>query len=81
MIKAKIDMPFLFIHILTKVTLIRVIGGEAILCGRSSGLCAHHNMTLLFLKKQTGIKAFREKQMRDMCCQTFSLVHVKDSIE
>ena len=45
---------------------IRVIGGEAILCGRSSGLCTHLNMSLLFLKKQLGIKAFREKQMRDV---------------
>lgn len=59
---------------------IRVIGGEAIFCVRSGGLCTHLSMSLLFIKKQSGIKAFREKQMRDTCYQTFSLVHVKVSI-
>lgn len=59
---------------------IRVIGRDVIFCGRSVGLCTHLSMSLLFLKKQSDIKAFREKQKRNMCCQTFSLVHVNDSI-
>lgn len=68
---------FLFMCWQTKVTLIRVIRGEAIFCGSSGGLCTHSNRSLLFSIKQLGIKAFREEQIRDMCCQTFSLVMSK----
>lgn len=39
-----------------------LLGEEEIFCVRSGGLYTHLNMSLLFLKKQLGIKAFRENK-------------------